>query len=142
MHIPTILYGYNVQEFRLHSRHSIRLRTDDLNNYGQRTTGKSIIPGDSNNKHYYYGYNIPRQLIYILSWQRLSERNQGFFFGHFRGWRCGRCCNTCSSSFWRVDRDPFQNRGILPFSSQRPPLDLSDKEGLPQVMDIPIFSLL
>ena len=42
--------------------------------------GKSTIPGDSNEKHYYYGYSIPRQLIYIFSWQWLSERNQGLFF--------------------------------------------------------------
>ena len=26
--------------------------------------GKSTILRDSDNKHYYYGYNIPRQLIY------------------------------------------------------------------------------
>ena len=47
--------------------------TDDNN-------GKSTIPGDSNEKHYYYGYNIPKQLIYIFSGQWLSERNQGFCF--------------------------------------------------------------
>jgi len=39
--------------------------------------GKGTIPENSDNKHYYYGYNIPRQLIYIFSWQWLSERNQG-----------------------------------------------------------------
>ena len=63
--------------------------------------------GNNNEKHYYYGYSVPRQLVYILTGQQLSVGNQGFFFGHSRGWRCGRCCNTCSSSFWRVDRDPF-----------------------------------
>ena len=42
--------------------------------------GKSTIPEDSDEKHYYYGYSIPMQLIYIFSWQWLSERNQGFFF--------------------------------------------------------------
>ena len=42
--------------------------------------GKSTIPGDSNEKHYYYGYSVPRQLVYILTGQRLSERNQGLFF--------------------------------------------------------------
>ena len=42
--------------------------------------GKSTIPGDSDNKHYYYGYNILRQLIYIFSGKWLSERNQGFCF--------------------------------------------------------------
>ena len=47
--------------------------TDDNN-------GKSTIPGFSNEKHYYYGYSIRRQLVYILSGQRLSERNQGLFF--------------------------------------------------------------
>ena len=41
---------------------------------------KSTITEDSNEKHYYYGYNIPRKLIYILTGQRLSERNQGLFF--------------------------------------------------------------
>ena len=41
---------------------------------------KNTIPEDSDKKYYYYGYNIPRQLIYILAGQRLSERNQGFFF--------------------------------------------------------------
>ena len=41
---------------------------------------KSTIQGDSNKKHYYYGYNVPRQLVYILTGQRLSERNRGFFF--------------------------------------------------------------
>ena len=43
--------------------------TTDNNN------GKSIIPKDSDEKHYYYGYSIPMQLIYIFSWQWLSERN-------------------------------------------------------------------
>ena len=47
--------------------------TDDNN-------GKSTIPEDSDEKHYYYGYSIPRQLIYIFSWQWLSERNQGLHF--------------------------------------------------------------
>ena len=64
--------------------------------------GKGIIPEDSDKKHYYYEYSIPRQLIYsrprifilglggflllpwlwiyIFSWQWLSERNQGLFF--------------------------------------------------------------
>ena len=38
--------------------------------------------------------------------------------------------------------DPFQDWGILPFSSQRPLLDPGDKIGLPQLMDMSIFSLL
>ena len=42
--------------------------------------GKNTIPEVSDEKHYYYGYNIPRQLIYIFSWQWLSERNQGLDF--------------------------------------------------------------
>ena len=75
-----VSYGYNVQAFSLHSRHIIHLRSNDLNNYGRRTIGKSTIPEDSDEKHYYYGYSIIRQLIYILSWQWLSERNQGLFF--------------------------------------------------------------
>ena len=35
----------------------ISTTTDDNN-------GKNTIPEDSDEKHYYYGYNIPRQLIY------------------------------------------------------------------------------
>ena len=49
---------------------TISTTTDDNN-------GKSTIPRDSNEKHYYYGYSIPRQLLYIFLWQWLSERNQG-----------------------------------------------------------------
>ena len=41
-----------------------------------------------------------------------------------------------------MDRNSFQDRGILPFSSQRPPLGHGDKIGLPQLKDMPIFSLL
>ena len=41
-----------------------------------------------------------------------------------------------------MDRDPLQDQGILPFSSQRPSLGPSDKIGLTQLMDKPIFSLL
>ena len=52
---------------------TISTTTDDNN-------GKSTIPGDSNEKHYYYGYSVPRQLVYIFTGQRLSKRNQGFFF--------------------------------------------------------------
>ena len=50
--------------------------------------------------------------------------------------------HTSSSSFWRVDRDPIQDQGILPFSSQRPPLGPGDKIGHTQLMNISIFSLL
>ena len=67
MHVPMVLYGYIIQAFRLHSRHSIHLRSDDLNNYGRRTTSKSTIPEDNDEKHYYYMYNIPKQLIYVFS---------------------------------------------------------------------------
>ena len=37
MHIPTVLYGYNVQAFRLPfmTQHSPSLLADDLNNYGR-----------------------------------------------------------------------------------------------------------
>ena len=62
-----------------HSRHSIHLWSDDLNTMDE-INGKSTIPEDSNEKHYYYGYSIPRQLIYIFSWQWLSERNQWLDF--------------------------------------------------------------
>ena len=76
-----ILYEYIIQAFRLpfmiqHSpslRRMISTTTDDNN-------GKRTIPEDSDEKHYYYGYSIPRQLIYIFSWQWLSERNQGLDF--------------------------------------------------------------
>ena len=40
-----------------------------------------------------------------------------------------------------MDRDPFQDQGILPFSSQRPLLGPGDKIGLTQLMDMPVFSL-
>ena len=65
MHIPTVSYGYIVQAFSLPfmTHHSPSLwqtisTTTDDNNY------KSKIPEDSDEKHYYYGYNILRQLIY------------------------------------------------------------------------------
>ena len=41
-----------------------------------------------------------------------------------------------------MDRDSLQDRGILPFSSQRPSLGPGDKVGLSQLMGMPIFSLL
>ena len=49
-----VLYGYNVQAFRLpfttqHSPMVEQAITTDDNN------GKSTIPGNSNEKHYYYG---------------------------------------------------------------------------------------
>ena len=40
--------------------------------------GKSITPEDSNKKHYYYGYIIPRQLIY--SGPRIFIIGLGRFF--------------------------------------------------------------
>ena len=65
MHIPTVLYEYIIQALSLpfmihHSpslRQTISTTTDDNN-------GKSIIPEDGDEKHYYYGYSIPRILIY------------------------------------------------------------------------------
>ena len=65
MHIPTVLYGYIIQASNLPftTQHSpslcrtIPTTTDDNN-------GKSTIPEDSDGKHYYYGYNILRQLSY------------------------------------------------------------------------------
>ena len=45
-----------------------------------KNNGKNTIPEDSDEKYYSYGYSIPRQLIYIFSWQWLSERNQGLDF--------------------------------------------------------------
>ena len=41
-----------------------------------------------------------------------------------------------------MDRDSFQDRGILPFSSQRPSSGPGDKIGRTQLMNMPIFSLL
>ena len=41
-----------------------------------------------------------------------------------------------------MDRDPFQDRGILPFSSQRPSLGPGDKIGRTQLMNMSVFSLL
>ena len=42
MHVPTILYGYNVQAFRLPftTQHSPSLLADDPNNYGPTTTAR------------------------------------------------------------------------------------------------------
>jgi len=50
----------------------ISTTTDDNN-------GKSTIPEDSNEKHYYYGYSIPRQLIYSGPCIFISELG-GFFY--------------------------------------------------------------
>ena len=41
-----------------------------------------------------------------------------------------------------MDRDPLQDRGILPFINQCPPLGPSEQIGLTQLMDMPIFRLL
>ena len=128
-----------------------------------KNNGKSTIPEDSDEKHYYYEYNIPRQLIY--SRPRIFILGLGEFFYHpsygsasslSNGWVRGIKGST-SDTFedggaggtatpvllllW-VDRDSLQDRGILPFSSQRPPLSPGDKVGLTQLMDMPIFSLL
>ena len=46
-----------------HSQHSIHLWSDNLI-LRTEYNDKSTIPEDSDEKHYYYGYNIPRQLIY------------------------------------------------------------------------------
>ena len=37
---------------------------DDLNNTDENN-GKSTIPEDNEEQHYYYGYSISRQLIYL-----------------------------------------------------------------------------
>ena len=135
--------SYTVTMYRhsgSHSRHSIHLRSDDLNNYGWKQWQEYNIGGQQW-KALLLLVQHPRQLIYIFSWQWLSERNQGLDFWHFWGWRCWWFCNTSPSSFWRVDRDPFQDRGILPSSSQRPPFGPGDKIGHPQLMNMPIFGL-
>ena len=80
MHVPTIRYGYIIQAFRLPfmTQHSPTVgRSQQLR---MNDNGKNTISEDNNEKHYYYGYSIPRQLVYILSWQWLSERNQGLDF--------------------------------------------------------------
>ena len=41
-----------------------------------------------------------------------------------------------------MDRDSLHDQGILPFSSQRPPLGPGGKVDLSQLMGVPIFSLL
>ena len=41
-----------------------------------------------------------------------------------------------------MDRNSFQDRGILPFSSQRPSPGPGDKIGRTQLMNMPIFSHL
>ena len=64
MHIPTVLHGYIIQAFRLPftAHHSPTVgRSQQLR---MRNNGKSTIPEDSDKKHYYYGYNIQRQLTY------------------------------------------------------------------------------
>ena len=63
MHVPTILYGYNVQAFRLPftTRHSPSLPRTISTTDQQR---QEYNMEDSDEKHYYYGYSIPRQLSY------------------------------------------------------------------------------
>ena len=74
-----VLYGYIIQAFRLPCmiQHSPSLLADDLNNYG-RPTRQEYNTGDSDEMHYYYGYNIPRQLIY--SGPRIFNPGLGGFF--------------------------------------------------------------
>ena len=66
MHLPMVIYGYIIQASRLPfmTQHSPSLwltisTTTDENN------GKSTISEDSDEKHYYYRYSIPRHLIYL-----------------------------------------------------------------------------
>ena len=46
-----------------HSWHIIHLWSNDLT-LRTEYNDKSTIPEDSDEKHYYYGYSIPRRLIY------------------------------------------------------------------------------
>ena len=80
MHIPTVLYRYIIQAFSLpFTAHASPSLWRTISTTTDENNGKSTIPEDSNEKHY-YGYSIPRQLIYIFLGQWLSERNQGLFF--------------------------------------------------------------
>ena len=60
-----VVYEYNVQAFRLPftTQHSPSLRWM-ISTLRTNNNGKSTILEDSDKKHYYYGYSIPRQLIY------------------------------------------------------------------------------
>ena len=58
----------------------ISTTTDDNN-------GKTTIPENSDNKHYYYGYNIPRQLIYSRP-RIFIPRLGGFFYRPGYGSAC------------------------------------------------------
>ena len=62
-----VLYGYNVHAFRLPftTRHSLSLQQTISTTDQQR---QEYNTEDSDEKHYYYGYNITRQLIYTFSW--------------------------------------------------------------------------
>ena len=60
-----------------HSRHSIHLRSDDLNNYGRQQRQEYNTGGDSNEKHYYYGYSIQAfRLPFTTQHSPTVERSQ------------------------------------------------------------------
>ena len=65
MHIPTVLYGYIIQASSLPftTHHSPSLRSDYLNTMDENN-GKSTILENNDERLYYYGYSILRQLIY------------------------------------------------------------------------------
>ena len=64
MHIPTVLYGYNVQAFRLPFMTQHSPMVGQSQQLWMKNNGKITIPEDSDNKHYYYWYSLPRQLSY------------------------------------------------------------------------------
>ena len=66
MHVPMALYGYIIQAFRLPFMTQHSQRSNELNNYG-RQLWQEYNTEDSDEKHYYYGYSITRQLLYISS---------------------------------------------------------------------------
>ena len=65
MHVLAVRYGYIIQAFRLPfmTQHSPSLRLT-ISTLRMEYNGKSTIPEDSDEKHYYYRYSIPRRLIY------------------------------------------------------------------------------
>ena len=65
MHIPTVLYGYNVHAFSLPftAQHSPSLRRTISTTTDQQQQ-QEYNTGGQRRKHYYYEYSIPRQLIY------------------------------------------------------------------------------
>ena len=103
MHIPMVLYGYNIHAFTLpfSTHHPPSLRSDYVNTMGKKQwqeyntreqRQKALLtmvhlPKATNLLWTTHLHSQAQQIllppwlwIYLLSWQRLSERNQGFYF--------------------------------------------------------------